>query len=121
VNVKIPATVGVPESTPEESSVSPFGTDPLDTENVYGAMPPIAVIVCEYRMPVVPEGGEGGASVMEAQPIEIVYPWLAVQPYASVTLTVNEKLPFVVGVPEIRPEEERVKPFGNMPEPIANV
>jgi hypothetical protein len=72
VNVKIPATVGVPERTPEESNVSPFETDPLDTEKMYGAMPPLAVIVCEYRMPVVPEGGDAGASVIEAQPIEIV-------------------------------------------------
>jgi hypothetical protein len=37
------------------------------------------------------------------------------------TFTVKEKFPFVVGVPEINPEEERIKPFGKMPEPSANV
>jgi hypothetical protein len=39
VNPYVPACVGVPESVPFASSDSPDGSDPLDSENVVGAVP----------------------------------------------------------------------------------
>ena len=40
------AAVGVPEIIPVELSVSPAGSDPAVTANVYGAVPPLAESVC---------------------------------------------------------------------------
>jgi hypothetical protein len=39
----------------------------------------------------------------------------------SVTLTLNTYGPLVVGVPEMRPEEERVRPGGNVPDALLQV
>jgi hypothetical protein len=41
--------------------------------------------------------------------------WLPIQPFASVAVTVKEKLPFAVGVPESVPPVERVRPGGRDP------
>ena len=47
---------------------------------------------------------------------------VAVPPAESVTLTVNEDVPVVVGVPEITPVDElRVKPAGSDPLAMAQV
>ncbi len=45
VKVRFPAEVGTPDSMPEDNRVSPFGSDPLDTEKAYGEVPPLALIV----------------------------------------------------------------------------
>ena len=45
VNVEGPAVVGVPEITPAEVSVRPAGSVPAVTLKVYGAVPPLPVIV----------------------------------------------------------------------------
>ena len=45
VNVYVPTVVGVPESTPVADSVRAIGRDPLATPKVYGAVPPLALIV----------------------------------------------------------------------------
>jgi len=55
LKLKLPAAVGVPERTPL-LSVTPAGNDPLTTEKVYGAVPPLAVIVCVYAAATVPAG-----------------------------------------------------------------
>jgi hypothetical protein len=42
-----PAVAGVPEITPMELSDSPAGNDPEAIDQVKGAVPPVAVRVCE--------------------------------------------------------------------------
>ena len=49
-----PAVVGVPLITPLELRVSPTGNVPEVMLQLYGAVPPVAVNVCEYAAPVVP-------------------------------------------------------------------
>ncbi len=44
-NEKEPTEVGVPESTPVELRLVPEGSEPVLTANVYGAVPPLAVMV----------------------------------------------------------------------------
>ena len=51
-----PGAIGVPDSVPDELSVRPGGNDPVPTLKVYGAMPPLAVNVCEYDEPATPLG-----------------------------------------------------------------
>ena len=46
VKLKVPARVSVPEMTPVLAlSVKPFGSAPLETVKVYGAVPPTAETV----------------------------------------------------------------------------
>jgi hypothetical protein len=45
VNVEVPAVVGVPAINPAAVSVSPGGSAPAVTSNVYGPAPPLPVIV----------------------------------------------------------------------------
>jgi hypothetical protein len=45
VNVNGPAALGVPPSVPDPDSVSPAGSVPEVTANVYGEVPPVALIV----------------------------------------------------------------------------
>ena len=40
--LKDPRSEGVPEITPAENNVSPFGNVPLDRLHVYGLTPPVA-------------------------------------------------------------------------------
>jgi hypothetical protein len=47
VNVDEPRVVGVPLKTPEALKVRPGGAAPVEIENVYGEVPPEALIVCE--------------------------------------------------------------------------
>jgi hypothetical protein len=56
VKVNEPAAVGVPLRTPAEVSVTPAGSVPLETANVYGDCPPVAVIVVVYAMPMLAPG-----------------------------------------------------------------
>ena len=46
VKVDVPAVVGVPEMMPPLVIDNPAGSDPAVTLNVYGAVPPLAVMVC---------------------------------------------------------------------------
>ena len=41
-----PTVVGVPLRTPAALSDTPAGSEPPTTENVYGAVAPVAVTVC---------------------------------------------------------------------------
>ena len=67
VTVDDPPDVGVPDSSPPDDSVIPAGSVPLDTENVYSQVPPLAVSVCVYATPTAPAGVVGGAIVMVGQ------------------------------------------------------
>jgi hypothetical protein len=53
------AAVGVPEIKPVDAArVSPEGSGPLVTDQVYGALPPLAVRVVVYGVPTWPLGSE---------------------------------------------------------------
>ena len=48
VNPDAPALVGVPVIAPVAAfSVSPAGSEPVSSDQVYGGVPPVAVSVCE--------------------------------------------------------------------------
>jgi hypothetical protein len=45
VKLDVPGPVGVPEITPPVLKLSPGGSDPDTTDQVYGVVPPVAVSV----------------------------------------------------------------------------
>jgi hypothetical protein len=107
VKLKLPAAVGVPESAPLLLKVTPAGSAPLVMANVYGDVPPLAVIVCAYAAATVPPATlvcvmatVGAASVK-------LYAWLPlygpVPVEESVALMVKLSAPPTVGVPVIAP------------------
>ena len=42
VKLAVPAVVGVPEMVPPALRLSPAGSEPVDTDQVYGGDPPVA-------------------------------------------------------------------------------
>ena len=42
VKLAVPAVVGVPEMVPLALRFSPAGSEPVDTDQVYGGVPPVA-------------------------------------------------------------------------------
>jgi hypothetical protein len=120
VNEEVPAAVGVPLITPEVLSVNPAGKDPELIDQLYGVVPPVAANVDEYEVPAVPPGREEVVICTAVTEAVTVMLRLAVAVCAgeleSVTLTVNEEVPAVVGVPLITPEVLSVRPAGNEPE-----
>ena len=57
VKLYVPATVGVPDVMPVDGfNVTPDGSAPLLTENVIGAVAPVAVNVWLHAVPVVTFG-----------------------------------------------------------------
>ena len=119
VTVELPATVGVPETTQAER-VSPAGRVPPEIEQLYGVVPPAAVIVELYATPTVPLGRmlvieSGELIVMEAGAV-------AVAPRLSLTWIVKFEVPFVVGTPEITPVlAEMLRPAGSDPAEMLHV
>jgi len=124
VNEVVPAAVGVPESTPAVLSVRPAGSVPVVTAQVSAPVPPVATSVKLYAVPTVPGGrGEvvvifniGGAITNVAAKVAVC----AGEP-ESVTDTVNELLPAVVGVPYKTPPLLSVSPAGRVPEVVLQV
>lgn len=116
VNVVPFAALLVPEITPDALKVSPFGSEPDASDQVYGDVPPVAASVVEYRLLrlafgrlfVVMLSGTGAVTVIETV-------WVAVSAFASVTTTLNENVPPAVGVPESTPFDARLKPPGSVP------
>jgi hypothetical protein len=110
-----PVLDGVPEITPVlEFTVKPLGKVPVDTDQVSGAVPPVATTGCEYTVPTVPPCREvvvidGAAeTVMDSACV-------AKAPRPSVTLMVKPGA-VAVGVPEIRPLLELIlSPAGSEP------
>ena len=103
VKTKTPAAVAVPLITPLGDSVRPSGNPPEARDHVYGVVPPVAVNVCEYAPPTLPEGRDvvviesGGGSIVRAND------FVAVRDALSRTWTVKFAVPAVVGVPLIFP------------------
>ena len=71
VKTKTPAAVAVPLITFDDSA-RPSGNAPEARDHVYGSVPPVAVNVCEYAAPRLPEGRDvvviesGGGSTVRA-------------------------------------------------------
>lgn len=58
VKMLVPVPVGVPEIAPEEESDNPAGRLPEVIDQLYGAVPPVAVNVALYAVPCVALGNE---------------------------------------------------------------
>jgi len=61
----VPAVVGVPVMLPVEDNVIPTGSEPLDTEYVYAAVPPEVVNAWLYAVPFVAAGRVDGEIVTD--------------------------------------------------------
>jgi len=106
VDVNMPAVVGVPEIMPLLESDIPGVSSPAVTLKVYGASPPLAVMLLLWATPSVPCGRGGGDRVTGGQTgllMTLVYACKPVQPLESVAVTVKVNVPAVVGVPDITP------------------
>jgi hypothetical protein len=84
-------------------------------------VPPLAASVVEYAVPTVPEGTElveivTGVTTAATVSVNDVVAVCAVGIVESVTFAVNVNEPPAVGVPEIVPAVDRVKPAGKAPE-----
>ena len=125
VNDTVPVVVGVPEITPVDATrLNPVGNEPELIDQVYGVVPPLACSVLEYVVPTVPPDNDvvvtvGGCAAAATAMLKAFVPVLFA---ASVTCTVNDTVPVVVGVPEITPvDATRLNPVGNEPELIDQV
>ena len=106
-----PAVPGVPEMDPPADRLNPAGNDPLASDHVYGAVPPVALSDCAYTVPTLPSGrdvvaivGGLGLAVMENA-------FVSLPPALSVNLTVKLAVPAAEGVPPIAPvDPSRVNP-----------
>jgi hypothetical protein len=121
VKAKVPAAFGVPEIVPVEDMVRPPGNAPELTLQLYGVVPPLAASVVEYAIPTCPEGTEtvvictdvAAEATVRLNDLVAV---CSVGVVESVTLLVKLKAPDAVGVPEIVPAEDSVRPAGRVPE-----
>ena len=115
VKLDVPAVVGVPLKTPAEDSVSPAGSVPEVTDQLYGGVPPVAASVWLYALPTVP-AGSGLTVVIDSAAGSTVTAnaFVAVPP--PVTCTVKLDVPAALGVPLKTPAEDSVNPAGSVPE-----
>ena len=123
VKLKEPDAVGVPEIVPADDSVRPPGNAPALRLQLYGGVPPLAASVVEYTVPACPDGTEALVicTPVTAAATVRVNDLVAVSAFGfgvveSVTLAVKLKEPDAVGVPEIAPAEDSVRPPGSAPE-----
>ena len=66
-----PTAVGVPESTPLALRVRPSGKVPLVSANVYGAVPPVAVKIWLYGVPITGVVSEDGEITIETDAVAV--------------------------------------------------
>jgi hypothetical protein len=124
VKLDTPAVVGAPEITPVELSDNPAGSVPGGTDQVKGAVPPVATRVTgPYADPTVPaDKGEAVVIVNTVGAFTVIdKAFVAVAAAASVTVTVKLDVAAVVGVPEITPAELSANPAGRVPAVTAHV
>ena len=114
VKLDVPAALGVPLKTPAEDSVSPTGSVPAVTDQLYGGVPPETASVWLYGVPAVP-AGSGLTVVIDsaAGSTVTVNAFVAVPP--PVTWTVKLDVPAALGVPLKTPAEDSVSPTGSVP------
>jgi len=116
-----PPAVGVPLNKPPVVSVMPAGRAPLETTKLYGIVPPLADICCEYVAATVALVSVDGVTVTaDGAPIVTEYACDAVKGLPvpvdeSVAFTVKLNGPPVFGVPESTPAVLSVSPPGSVP------
>lgn len=119
VKVPVPAVVGVPVTAQLLPRVRPAGREPEATEQVYGAVPPTMVMLAAYGTWTVPLGRVEVEMVSdppdEAALIFSVRGRVAVALVESVTCAVKVEVPAAVGVPEMTPAVEMLRPAGSVP------
>jgi hypothetical protein len=121
VNVNVPLRLGVPVIAPELERLSPSGKDPLVRTHVYGAMPPVTASVVEYAELTNAFGNGDAVVIVRLVGIEMEIDCVADIPVLSVTFTTKLKIPVAVGVPDMVPAEDSVKPGGSCPLATAHV
>jgi hypothetical protein len=124
VKLGVPVAFGVPERTPAADKLKLTAARllaPEVTVHVYPVPdPPVAASVCAYAVPTMPAGRVAPVVMLIPLAIVIEIEPVAVSDPESVTLTEKFCGPGVVGVPEITPPVERLKPPGSV-DPLANV
>ncbi len=122
VKAFVAAVLGVPESTPVAGlSVSPAGSAPAVTLNVYVPLPPVADTVCAYGTPIVPLDRLAGFTAIAALMVT-VKAREPVAPLPSVAVMVKLLAPTALGVPVMAPVEAfSDRPFGSEPALTPNV
>src|SRR5947209_7818526 len=123
----VPAAVGVPPSAPPVVSVRPGGNVPVASDQVYGAMPPAALNVCEYGAPNMAGGsgvplvivtGMNGVFTVSENGLEACDWAPALLSEAWIT---KFHVPVAVGVPLSTPAVVSVRPGGSGPPVVATV
>ena len=123
VKFAVPVVVGVPAMTPL-ASVNPAGNEPVPvSENVYGAVPFVALSAWEYGVDVAPMGN-GDAVVMVSPAATVIVIAFVVAGCGglleSTILTVKLKIPVWVAVPLIV-APVKFNPLGKAPALIDQV
>ena len=127
--LNVPAEVGVPLSKPASTlsvKLVPGGRVPLTKDQVYGVVPPLAMVARLIDAPTVP--GDSGEAVVMTKGTEMVTVYarplppgspknsFAFAPQRSRARIAKLKVPAVVGVPLITPVLEfRERPGGSDP------
>jgi hypothetical protein len=119
MNVAVPFAVGVPEITPALDSVSPAGRLPDAIDQLYPGVPPLALSVALYELPLFPALKLVDVTVSVAGVVLAVIDSCAdavcTGEPLSATVTVKLDVPFFVGVPEITPALDSDNPAGRFP------
>jgi hypothetical protein len=123
VKLAVPVVVGVPEITPALDIVRPAGSDPELMLQTYPGVPPLALSVALNAVPAcaLPSAAEAIVSLLAPTLIETTAVCICPGTALSFTATVKVEVPFVVGVPEITPALESVRPAGRLPEGSVHV
>jgi hypothetical protein len=121
VKEKVPLAVGLPLIPPVSApSVKPVGRAPaVTTHGVYGLVPPAAVRVTPYGVPMLPFGRVGAVTMVRPEAIVMVKALVVEIEIASVTCAVNV-VPEPVGVP-LMVDPVSNSPLGSWPEMIDHV
>lgn len=119
VKVLVSAVVGMPVTAQLLPRARPEGSEPESTEQVYGAVPPVMVMLAAYGICTVPLGSVEVAMLSDP-PDDTVLTFsvsdsVAVAFAESVTIAVNVDVPAAVGVPEMTPAPEMLRPAGSVP------
>lgn len=123
-NVAEDAVVGVPLIAPVLDIVTPAGSAPEVTANVYGVLPPVAAICALYGTPTSARPRVCAVTVTAVAAVTVIDSALvAVRALASVTRTVKFEVVLDAtrpAVPEMVPVELSVKPGGSVPEAMVH-
>jgi hypothetical protein len=111
--------------TPALEIANPAGRLPALTDHVYPGVPPLALIVVLYELPVcaAPRLVDVIVNVLAAAltVIDSCADAVCAGDALSFAATVNVAVPLAVGVPEITPPLDSVSPAGKLPEAIDQV